>query len=355
MSWEKEVYPPEAAQPATRVEHHLASFRKSLATGRLAHAYLLIGASSGAAGILAERVIALLYCTAPGQRPCGQCAKCRQAAAHALPDAIWVEPQKKSRGILMEHINAVQQHISLTAFEGGWKAVVLQDAERLNREAANHFLKTLEEPPEKCLFLLLSDKPAALLPTVRSRCQRVVLAADESRESAELRSAVIEAMTGVTGQTLAAAVARSRKVLEALKLVRAAIEQKIIGREPLETEDLEDEELEDAALEELEDAGEIEQARIEGLYKEAIFQLLRWLLLWQRDVLLRVIGQGGSATATFPDQEQAIASQAAALTYSAALANVNTIDDMRRQVEQNFTVATVLERGFMRLRTAASV
>src|ERR1035437_9441853 len=91
------------------IEQALASLRQSLASGRLAHAYLIVGAPQGGAGVLAERVVALLYCTAPGERPCGQCAKCRQITAHAHPDVLWVEPQKKSRGILMAQIKAVQE------------------------------------------------------------------------------------------------------------------------------------------------------------------------------------------------------------------------------------------------------
>ena len=101
------------------VEQALASLRQSLAFGRLAHAYLIIGAPRGAAGVLAERVVALLYCMATGERPCGQCSMCRQIAAHTHPDAVWVEPQKKSRGILIDQIEAIQQHINLTSFEGG--------------------------------------------------------------------------------------------------------------------------------------------------------------------------------------------------------------------------------------------
>lgn len=321
------------------VEQALAALRHSLVSGRLAHAYLIVGAPRGAAGVLAERVVELLYCTAPGDRPCGQCPKCRQIAAHAHPDVMWVEPQKKSRGILMAQIEAVQEHINLTSFEGGWKAVVFLNADRLNPYAANRFLKTLEEPPKKCLFLLVTDQPAALLPTVVSRCQRVVLAAEAAASGAELRAAVVDAMTLIEGRSLVAAVERSRKVLGVLKQVRAEIEKTVDKDENTETQ----------ASEELKAAKEIREARIESLYKEALAELFRWLLLWQRDVLLQVAGAGGPATPAFPDQAPAIQQQAAALTYRRALDNINTIEDMRWQVAQNLSVPMVLERGFIRL------
>ena len=324
------------------VEQALASLRQSLASGRLAHAYLIVGAPRGAAGVLAERVVELLYCTAPGERPCGQCPKCRQIAAHAHPDVLWVEPQKKSRGILKEHIEAVQEHINLTSFEGGWKAVVFLNADRLNPYAANRFLKTLEEPPDKCLFLLVTDQPAALLPTVVSRCQRVVLAAEATVSGAELRAAVVLAMTGIEGWSLVAAVERSRKVLGVLKQMREEIEKKVD----------EDEHTDVPASEELKAAKEIREARIESLYKETLAELFRWLLLWQRDVLLRVVGADGPVTPAFPDQVKAIQQSAAALTCRRALDNINTIEDMRWQVAQNLSVPMVMERGFIRLTAA---
>ena len=326
----------------TEIEKALASLRHSLASGRLAHAYLIVGAPRGAAGVLAQRVVELLYCTAPGERPCGQCLKCRQSAAHAHPDVVWVEPQKKSRGILMAQIEAVQEHINLTSFEGGWKVVVFLNADRLNPQAANRLLKTLEEPPDKCLFLLVTDQPAALLPTVVSRCQRVVLAAEASTAGAQLRTAVVDAMTGIEGRSLVAAVARSRKVLGFLKQVRAEIEKAVDK----------DGNTEANAPEELKAAKEIHEARIEGLYKETLAELFRWLLLWQRDVLLQVAGAGGPTAPAFPDQAQAIQQQAAALTYRRALDNINTIEDMRWQVAQNLSVPMVLERGFIRLTAA---
>ena len=324
------------------VEKAFASLRQSLASGRLAHAYLIVGAPRGAAGVLAERVVALLYCTAPGARPCGACAKCRQIAAHAHPDVLWVEPQKKSRGILMEQIEAVQEHINLTSFEGGWKAVVFRNADRINPQAANRLLKTLEEPPAKCLFLLVTDQPAALLPTVVSRCQRVVLAEEAGALGMELRAAVVFAMTGIEGRSLIAAVERSRTVLGVLKQAREEIEKTVD----------EDENADTPASEELKAAKEIREARIESLYKETLAELFRWLLLWQRDVLLRVVAADGPATPAFPDQAEAIQRQAAALTCRRALDNINTIEDMRWQVAQNLSVPMVMERGFIRLTAA---
>lgn len=324
---------------APEVEPALALLRQSLAAGRLAHAYLIVGAPRGVGGSLAELVVAMLYCTAPDARPCGQCPKCRQIAAHAHPDVLWVEPQKKSRGILTAQIEKIQAHVNLTCFEGGWKAVVFLHADRLNPQAANRLLKTLEEPPAKCLFLLVTDQPSALLPTVVSRCQRVVLAAADIVTGLKLRDAVILAMTGITGQSLVAAVERARKVLAVLKQVREEIEKTVNA----------DAHVDAPEADALKAVREISEARVESLYKEALAELFRWLLLWHRDVLLRVVGASDKVAPVFPDQAVAVQQSAAALTCRRALGNINTIEDMRWQAAQNLPVPMVLERGFIRL------
>lgn len=323
------------------VEKALALLRQSLASGRLAHAYLIVGAPRGAAGILAERVVELLYCTAPGERPCGQCAKCRKIAAHAHPDVLWVEPQKKSRGILKEQIEAVQEHINLTSFEGGWKTVVFMNADRLNKEASNRLLKTLEEPPRQCLFLLVTDQPSKLLPTVVSRCQRVVLAAGADASGGELRAAVADALTGIEEQSVAAAVIRARRILTFLKTERDKITEAIKAESEADPNPGEPD-----AEEVSKDARE---ARIEAQYREVRAELFRWLLLWQRDVLLQVVSANGLAAPAFPEHKELIRRWAAALTYRRALDNIQTIEDMRWQLDQYLPEAMVLERGFMRL------
>lgn len=319
----------------------LASLRQSLAAGRLAHAYLIAGAPRGAAGVLAERVVELLYCTAPGERPCGQCLKCRQIAAHVHPDVLWVEPQKKSRGILTEQINAVQGHIYQTSFEGGWKTVVFMNADRLNKEASNRLLKTIEEPPDRCLLLLVTDQPARLLPTVVSRCQRMVLAAGADASGGELQAAVADALTGIEEQSVAAAVIRARRVLAFLKTERDKITETIKAESEADNNPGEPD-----AEKVSKDARE---ARIEAQYREVRAELFRWLLLWQRDVLLRVVGADGPATPAFPEHKELIRRWAAALTYRRALDNIQTIEDMRWQLDQYLPEAMVMERGFIRL------
>ena len=81
-----------------------------------------------------------------------------------------IEPEKKSRVIAVDAVRALNHRIQTSSFAGGWKVAVIKYADRLNDQAANAFLKTLEEPPARTLLLLLTDAPQSLLPTVVSRC-----------------------------------------------------------------------------------------------------------------------------------------------------------------------------------------
>ena len=321
---------------------YLDLFKKSFDSGRLAHAYLIVGAPDGAGGFLAERILSLLYCESASEKPCSQCAKCRRVAARVHPDVQWIEPQKKSRGILKEQIDAVREQIKLTSLEGGWKAVVFLHADRLNPVAANRLLKTLEEPPDKSLFLLVTDQPEVLLPTIVSRCQRVALAGGMmSRAGSRLRAAVIEIMSGVEGTGLFPAIERSRKGMDALKQVREEIENAV------KTGNGENEDA--VAAEDSKASKDSREARIEGLYKKACMELFRLLVLWQRDILLHIAGITGSVAPEFAEQTQAIEGQAAALTYRRVMDNINVIEDTRRQAEQSLPIPMILERGLIRL------
>ena len=156
----------------------LSKFRQAFASGRLAHAFLVQGHPRGEGLAFARSVCQLVFCESPreGGAPCGACKACRDAAAQKSPDALWVEPEKRSRTIDAETVReTVNPWIFNTAFLGGWKVLVVLFADRFNPAAANVFLKTLEEPPPKTLILLGTNRPGEVLGTIVSRCQAVAL------------------------------------------------------------------------------------------------------------------------------------------------------------------------------------
>ena len=104
---------------------------------------------------------------------CGQCISCRKIEHGNHPDIRVLAPKDKSRLIKRDEIDDVNEFAALRPFESQWRIFILHDAERMNVTAQNHFLKTLEEPPGRSLFILMSEYPRMLLATIRSRCQLV--------------------------------------------------------------------------------------------------------------------------------------------------------------------------------------
>ncbi|NLB59938.1 MAG: hypothetical protein GX806_02505, partial [Lentisphaerae bacterium] len=202
----------------------LTALSKSMAAGRLAHAYLIVGPPRGAATALAEAILGLLYCTAAAAAcPCRTCAVCRQLKQHIHPDLLWVEPQKKTRTIQKEQVQQIQEHVLQTSLVGGWKAIVLLHAERLHEMAANKLLKTLEEPPPRCLFLLLSGNPEFLPSTIISRCQRLTLGGSAAPDDAALKAAVAQIVTSAFEPDLLGGLAYARRIQDLLEDLRATI------------------------------------------------------------------------------------------------------------------------------------
>ena len=145
---------------------------RGVRSGRVPHALLLRGAGGRGKAMFAGRLAAALLC---GSRtpPCGECASCRLCAAGSHPDRIDTGLAPERREIVVDQVRALVHSVGLTARFGGWKVVIVDPAEAMNRHAANTLLKTLEEPPGAAVFILVSSNHARLLPTVRSRCQTI--------------------------------------------------------------------------------------------------------------------------------------------------------------------------------------
>jgi DNA polymerase-3 subunit delta' len=109
-----------------------------------------------------------LNCEKESGGACG-CVSCGKIERRTHPDVRWFTEDEKNRSIKMEAIRTLLNEASLKPFEGRWKVFILEGAERLTLEAANALLKTLEEPPEHSVFILLVENKAHLLETIQSR------------------------------------------------------------------------------------------------------------------------------------------------------------------------------------------
>jgi DNA polymerase-3 subunit delta' len=166
------------------------SFRQR--TARLPHALLIHGARGTGKLALAEHIARFLLCEAADEarKPCGACEGCRWFLAGSHPDLRRVEPEalarepamdveegdapakkgKPSTEIKVEQVRDLAGFLNLRSHRGRLRVALIHPAEDMNPNAANALLKGLEEPPAGAVFLLVSHRPARLLPTIRSRC-----------------------------------------------------------------------------------------------------------------------------------------------------------------------------------------
>ena len=161
-------------------------FRKSLEAGRLASTFLFVGPQGiGKRGFALGLAQALLCARTRADDPleaCGACESCRLMAAGTHPDLIRIERPEGKSFIPVELLIGSQEkrmreglchEIAMKPFLGGRKVAIIDDADFLNVEGANALLKTLEEPPPRCVMILIGMSAARQLPTIRSRCQIV--------------------------------------------------------------------------------------------------------------------------------------------------------------------------------------
>ena len=146
--------------------------RRSLERGRLGHAYLFCGSHLQKLEAVARTLAKTLNCEqrATLQPPdsCDRCSSCRRIEADNHPDVSWVRPESKSRVITIDQMRELMHVVNLKPTEAAFKAGIVSGADRLNVNAANAFLKTLEEPPPRCILMLLTTDPSQLLETILS-------------------------------------------------------------------------------------------------------------------------------------------------------------------------------------------
>ena len=160
------------------------ALQRALTSGRAAHAYLFAGPAGMGKATAARDFAAALNCEATS-KPCGECRSCRDTYAGRHPDVELVAPgglcddpdhrdHAESRDLRICQIRRLERVLSLTPYGGGRRVAIIDAADTLHVEAANAFLKTLEEPPDGTVIVLLVEREERLPETVRSRCQRVV-------------------------------------------------------------------------------------------------------------------------------------------------------------------------------------
>lgn len=305
----------------------IAVLSRSLATGKIAHAYLFDGIEGCGKKMAALAFVEAIFCG--GIDGCGECRSCRKMDAGQHPDLHLVEPD--GAFIKIDQIRELQRELSLRPFEAPIKACIIEAADRLNPAAGNALLKTLEEPPGNALLILLTANSGGILPTVLSRCQQLHFSA--------LPQEIIEALLGVRGiepeaariiaslaggsMQKALAIGEDTALPERKRFLESVCALSIYDIAPLF-----------ALAEEL--AGDKENAN----------RMLELLTTFLRDTLLM---QGGSTEIVNADLLPLLAAHAERLSMEMVMAQLDHIAETRRAIQANVNPRLALEVLFMRL------
>src|SRR5574341_782108 len=154
----------------------LESLRLALANARLHHAYLFIGPEGIGKRTIALALAKAVHCSEAENDFCGGCANCKRVADFNHPDVRVIEPLAGKKEISIQQLREVERDLNYRSFTGKRKMMIIDPATLMNLSSQNALLKTLEEPPQNSLLILIASNAGALLPTVRSRCLRVSFA-----------------------------------------------------------------------------------------------------------------------------------------------------------------------------------
>ena len=323
--------------------------QRSLARGRLGHAYLFAGDSLENLESLARTLAKTLNCQNPVKVKnvatdcCDECLSCQKIENGTHADIRWTRPESKSRVITIDQTRDLMQQIQLKPTEAEHKVAIIVAADRLNPQAANAFLKTLEEPPQNSVLILLSTEPQRLLETILSRCLRLNFSGDGKRELNPAESEWLEKFGDLAASEQKSLLGRYRlldTLLQKLAEIRSQVDERLAASSPLEKHDDVEKDLREKWEDEL-------AAAIESEYRRRRADLLLLLQWWLRDIWLHSLA-AGKGLLNFPKISGAEA-VAKRISPKQALENLQTLEQTQRLLHSNVQEALALEVGLLKL------
>jgi DNA polymerase-3 subunit delta' len=311
--------------------------RRAYEQNRLAHAYLITGPpGSGKKGLAAE--LASLVNGTPA----------KDVFSARAREIFIARPESKSRRIVTAQIRALEHALQMRAANGRRKVAIVPDADRLQSEAANAFLKTLEEPPRDSLLLLLSALPEALPETILSRCIAIPLASDGDAHSKKEEEKLVKLLQRASFQTTWSIQFAYRLAQEFQQLLRAVREEvKHETDEALKQETARYRDATDGAW--LEEREEYYKALTESLYLQRRAGLVETLFAWWTDVLRASKGVSQRDLAGAKEETGVLAMR---FNTAEVLKRIRCLEDLRNHLGRNVHEALAIEVAFLTLFTS---
>jgi DNA polymerase-3 subunit delta' len=301
--------------------------------GRLAHAYLITGPAGSGKTALASDLCGLVNSTPPGRDPL------------AGADVRIAAPESKSRRILVEQIREIEHALQLKASGPGTKVAIIREADRMQPQAANAFLKTLEEPPANSMLLLLSAQPQMLLDTILSRCIMVPLRETADHTVTGDERAVLELLRDNARRPKSGfsdAFALARDFHEQLAAIKGRISKSV--DEEMKAESARYKQTTDGRW--LAGREDYFEALAASEYAGVRQRLMETLVGWWADVLRQ---RQGMARLDYPDFAEATEVLSRAITDKTAMEAIDRLEELRDQLGRNVQEALAIEAAFLQV------
>jgi len=315
----------------------LEYLRRAHEQNRLAHAYLISGPAGSGKQQLAADLASLVNGT--------PVADVFSAKAREI---FVARPESKSRRIVIEQIRDLEHALQMRVSNSRRKVAIISDADRLQSQAANAFLKTLEEPPKDSLLLLLSALPEALPETILSRCIAIPLARDGQLQASDEEKKLVKLLQQVPHEQSWTVPFAYRLTQEFQRLLRGVREEvKRETDEALKQEQIRYRDATDGSW--LEEREQYYKARAESLYLQRRAELIETLFAWWSDVLR---SSNGVAQRNLPRAGEETAALATLFTTGEILKRIRCLEELRDHLNRNIHEALAIEVAFLTIFTA---
>lgn len=304
--------------------------------GRLAHAYLISGVpGSGKRGLASDLASLVTGATST------------DVFASQPPGVYLAEPESKSRRIVIDQVRALERALQMRTSGGHRKVAIVAEADRLQPQAANAFLKTLEEPPNDSLLLLLSSMPEILPDTILSRCIALPLAPEEKADPSAEEEELVE-LLGTVATPAAKGVQCPYRLAQGFRHLLAQMRETIQKENAaaLKRDEVRYKNTTDGAW--LDEREDYFKALTESQYLRQRSRLVETLFLWWSDVLRANTGVARRELPSASNQTRILGEK---LSTAEILRRMRRLEEMRDHLGRNIQEALAIEVAFLSVFT----
>ena len=312
-------------------EHIKEHLRTTLTSGKISQAYLITGECMQGKEFIARIFANALVCEHPenGYDPCGKCKSCIQAATRNHPDIITVVHDKPNTVSVEDVRKQIVSDAQIKPYQSKWKIYIMNEAEKMTPQAQNALLKTLEEPPEYVVIMLLTTSKPAMLPTVLSRCVQLDMRPAHDKDiknylMSEVKIPDYQADICTAFARGNVGKARSLALSEDFDGIREETVRVLKYIRTMDTSDI------IKTLKKLEE------------YKLSVNDFLDLMMIWYRDVLLYKATMDEDCI-TFRDEKEAIVKEAQADTYEGVENILKSLEKTKERLRANVNYEMVME------------